>query len=496
MWGVRPVAVINVLEPGRKSAASLRQRGSTGSYVRLLVLSDALASLVAALVAYGLDPAGGDLSQLRVTGLRLAVVLMPPGWAAALWLRNAYDGRRVGSDPEAFRKIAGAAGVLAVSLAASAFLVDSTRLMRQIIIAIPLAAVLTTVGRRVAEAWYARSRADHVQRRVLLVGHARAVAGLSAALRPGRGPNLLLVGACLIGAVEPDEIEQVEQLPLKVLGDLSTVPEVARAAECDTVVLLASPELDNDALRSLTWQLQDRGVSLALVPILRRVATGRILMDTIGGMPLLHIRAPILSGPLRVCKTLVDRVVAALLLLALAPVMLGLAVLVRGTSAGPALFRQRRVGLDGREFTVLKFRTMVDDAERLRVHLEHLNEVGDGPLFKVRQDPRVTRVGAVLRRYSLDELPQLINVLTGDMSLIGPRPPLPSEVAAYTGDVGRRLAVKPGLTGLWQVSGRSTLSWADSVRLDLDYVENWSALLDAEILLRTTTAVVRGTGAF
>ena len=493
MWGVRPVAVINVLEPGRKSATSLRQRGSAGSYVRLLVFSDAVASLFAALVAYGLNPAGGDLSQLRVTGLRLAVVLMPPGWAAALWLRHAYDGRRVGSDPEALRKITGAAGVLAVSLAVCALMVDSTRLVRQLIIAIPLAALLTTVGRRVAEAWYSRTRADHVQRRVLLVGHARAVAGLSAALRPGRGPNLVLVGACLIGAVEPDE---VEQLPLKVLGDLSTVPEVARASECDTVVLLASPELDNDTLRSLTWKLQDHGVSLALVPILRRVATGRILMDTIGGMPLLHIRAPILNGPLRVCKELVDRVVAALMLLALAPVMLGLAALVRGTSAGPALFRQRRVGLDGREFTVLKFRTMVDDAERLRVHLEHLNEVGDGPLFKVREDPRVTRVGAVLRRYSLDELPQLINVLTGDMSLIGPRPPLPSEVAAYTGDVGRRLAVKPGLTGLWQVSGRSTLSWADSVRLDLDYVENWSALLDAEILLRTTTAVVRGTGAF
>jgi exopolysaccharide biosynthesis polyprenyl glycosylphosphotransferase len=458
-----------------------------------LVFADVAAALVAALVAYGVNPAGGDLSQLNVTGLRLAVALMPPGWAVALWLRHAYDGRRVGTDPEAFRKITGAAGFLAGLLAASALLVDSTRLMRQVIIAIPLAALLTVIGRRAAEAWYSRARAEHLQRRVLLVGHARAVAGLSAAVRPGRGPSPQFVGACLIGAVEPDEIEQ---LPLEVLGDLSTVPEVARSSRCDTVVLLASPELDGDTLRTLTWRLQDLDVNLALVPIIRRVATGRILMDTLGGMPLLHIRAPILSGPLRACKELVDRAAAAALLLMLSPLLLALSLLVRGTSAGPALFRQIRVGLDGREFTVLKFRTMVDDAEQLRVELEHLNEHGSGPLFKMRADPRITRVGAVLRRYSLDELPQLINVLTGDMSLIGPRPPLPSEVATYTGDVGRRLAVKPGLTGLWQVSGRSTLSWADSVRLDLDYVENWSAMLDAEILLRTTTAVVRGTGAF
>jgi exopolysaccharide biosynthesis polyprenyl glycosylphosphotransferase len=487
------VAVINALEPGRKTSAYPRQSGGAGGYVRLLIFSDAVASLVAALVAYGLHPEGGDLSQLHVTALRLAVVLMPPGWAVALWLRHAYDGRRAGADPEVFRKITGAAGVLAVVLAISALLVDSTRLMRQIIITIPLAAVLTSVGRHVAAAWYARKRADHGRRRVLIVGHARAVAGLCAAVHPGKGPNPLLVGACLVGPAEPEEIEQ---LPLKVLGDLGTVPDVARETGCDTVVLLASPELDADMLRSLTWRLQDHGVGIALVPIMRRVATGRILMDTIGGMPLLHIRAPTLSGPLRSFKGLVDRVAAALLLLLLAPFLLGLAVLVRATSAGPALFRQRRVGLEGREFTLLKFRTMVDDAERLRVDIEHLNERGDGPLFKMRRDPRVTRVGAVLRRYSLDELPQLVNVLTGDMSLIGPRPPLPSEVAAYTGDVHRRLAVKPGLTGLWQVSGRSTLSWADSVRLDLDYVENWSALLDAEILLRTTTAVVRGTGAF
>jgi exopolysaccharide biosynthesis polyprenyl glycosylphosphotransferase len=237
-------------------------------------------------------------------------------------------------------------------------------------------------------------------------------------------------------------------------------------------------------------------VDLAIVPMLVGVAAERISVDTVDGLPLLHIRAPILSGPLRVVKDAIERATAAALLVLLAPLMFALGVLVRATSPGPALFRQIRVGLDGAEFTCIKFRTMVADAERMREQLDHLNEKSDGVLFKIRRDPRITSVGRVLRKCSLDELPQLFNVLRGEMSLIGPRPPLPTEVAKYDDLVRRRLAVKPGITGLWQVSGRSMLSWDESVRLDLSYVENWSPRLDAEILLRTTSAVVRGTGAF
>jgi lipopolysaccharide/colanic/teichoic acid biosynthesis glycosyltransferase len=165
-------------------------------------------------------------------------------------------------------------------------------------------------------------------------------------------------------------------------------------------------------------------------------------------------------------------------------------------SPGRVLFRQQRVGRYGNHFTMLKFRTMRQDAEREQDLLAHLNHNSDGMLFKVREDPRVTRVGSVLRRYSLDELPQLLNVLSGDMSLVGPRPPLPAEVEGYTQEVKRRLLVKPGLTGLWQISGRSDLSWDDAVRLDLGYVDNWSLGLDLAILLRTGPAVVRGTGAY
>jgi exopolysaccharide biosynthesis polyprenyl glycosylphosphotransferase len=204
---------------------------------------------------------------------------------------------------------------------------------------------------------------------------------------------------------------------------------------------------------------------------------------------------PELRGMRRVAKGVLDRVGAAVVVLLLLPALIGIALTVRFTSRGPILFRQQRVGRDGRLFWMLKFRTMVDGAEGMLRELVAADE-GNGVLFKIRNDPRVTRVGRVLRRYSLDELPQLFNVLRGDMSLVGPRPPLSSEVEQYGLDMRRRFLVKPGLTGLWQISGRSDLSWGDSERLDLRYVENWSLALDLMILWKTFGAVRRGSGAY
>jgi exopolysaccharide biosynthesis polyprenyl glycosylphosphotransferase len=207
------------------------------------------------------------------------------------------------------------------------------------------------------------------------------------------------------------------------------------------------------------------------------------------------VEHPEFDGTKRLAKTVFDRLVAGAALLLLAPPLLAIALLIRLTSEGPALFCQTRVGKGGKEFLVVKFRTMVVDAERLRGALLNSNEF-DGVLFKIRNDPRITRVGGFLRRYSLDELPQLLNVLRGEMSLVGPRPPLPQEVAEYGADVRRRLVVKPGMTGLWQVSGRSDLTWEESVRLDLRYVENWSLILDLQILWKTWSVVTRGEGAY
>jgi exopolysaccharide biosynthesis polyprenyl glycosylphosphotransferase len=212
-------------------------------------------------------------------------------------------------------------------------------------------------------------------------------------------------------------------------------------------------------------------------------------------MPLLHVEEPTFAGPERILKAGMDRFLAALGLLLLSPLFLAIAVAIRLDTPGPTFFRQGRIGLGGRRFAIVKFRTMVVDAEAQRHSLHDRNEA-DGLLFKLRADPRVTRVGRVLRRWSVDELPQLWNVLRGEMSLVGPRPPLPTEVEQYEHHVSRRLLVKPGMTGLWQVSGRADLEWDEAVRLDLYYVDHWSPTMDLAIIFRTFSAVTKGSGAY
>jgi exopolysaccharide biosynthesis polyprenyl glycosylphosphotransferase len=248
-------------------------------------------------------------------------------------------------------------------------------------------------------------------------------------------------------------------------------------------------------LRDLAWELEKTGTDLCVAPALLDVAGPRTTIRPVAGLPLLHMDHPEFTGIRRVVKAAFDRATAGAALLFLSPLFLLIIAVIRLSDRGPGLFRQTRVGRNGRAFTVYKFRTMVVDAEERKTHLAGLNE-SDGVLFKMRRDPRVTMVGGWLRRWSLDELPQLINVLIGDMSMVGPRPALPQEAALYGDHVRRRLAVKPGMTGLWQVNGRSDLSWDESVRLDLRYVENWSFMLDLQILWKTTAAVLHGSGAY
>jgi exopolysaccharide biosynthesis polyprenyl glycosylphosphotransferase len=261
--------------------------------------------------------------------------------------------------------------------------------------------------------------------------------------------------------------------------------------------VLSCPEIDGVELRRLAWQLERDSIDLVVASTLVDVAGDRTTIRPIDGVPLLHVEHPRLKGGRRLVKAVFDRVGALVLLTLLAPPMLIIAALVRFAPGerGPVIFRQQRVGKDGRPFVLFKFRSMYVDAEARLAELREHNETAAG-LFKIRKDPRVTRVGRWLRRLSLDELPQLLNVLRGEMSLVGPRPPLPSEVAKYPADMRRRLVVKPGLTGLWQVSGRSDLSWEDTIRLDLTYVENWSLAMDLAILARTLGAVIRSAGAY
>jgi exopolysaccharide biosynthesis polyprenyl glycosylphosphotransferase len=247
-------------------------------------------------------------------------------------------------------------------------------------------------------------------------------------------------------------------------------------------------------LHELAWDLEGSGVDLVVHPGLMEVSGPRLHVSPVDGLPLLRLTEPTFTGIPRLVKAAMDILGAILLILVLAPLLVTIYLAVR-VDGGPALFRQTRIGKDGQPFRMLKYRTMVVGAERLQASLNGRNE-GHGPLFKIKNDPRVTAVGGWLRKYSLDELPQLFNVLLGSMSLVGPRPPLPSEVACYARDAQRKLLVKPGLTGLWQISGRSDLSWEESLRLDLRYVENWTLALDGLILWKTIKAVISGDGAY
>jgi len=334
-------------------------------------------------------------------------------------------------------------------------------------------------------------------RRVLVVGEAAAVDGLLARLGVRTDDEYVVVGSCVIGDGTTDPaLPATVRLPLDGReGDADVVLRCAADLGADLVFVAPGQWMSGERLRRLTWALHDNGLDLAVVPGLIGVSRQRVRLSGTAGLTVLHIAPAARHGLPVLLKRTTDAVGALVLTVLLAPLLLAVAAAVRLSSPGPVIYRQVRVGRDLVPFRMWKFRTMVDSADRMREELESANE-HDGAMFKMRRDPRVTRLGRFLRRYSLDELPQLYNVLAGHMSLVGPRPPLPEEVERYDDTELRRLSVKPGITGLWQVSGRSDLSWDETVALDLSYVDNWSYLRDIDVLARTFRAVVSGRGAY
>jgi exopolysaccharide biosynthesis polyprenyl glycosylphosphotransferase len=328
--------------------------------------------------------------------------------------------------------------------------------------------------------------------RLVVVGSAGQVLDAATEIARPRSPRWQVVGACL--SVHARAGDSVVELDMPTT-DTSRVAELARSVDAAGVLVLPTAGLSAVELRRLSWELERDGRHFLLDTGLLDVDRRRTAVLREGGLDVVHVRPAVRRGAAPAVKAVLDRLGSAVLILLLAPLMLAVAVWIRLDSAGPALFTQVRVGRDGRAFTIYKFRTMTTDAEAVKQALAVENE-SDAVLFKIRRDPRITRAGRVLRKYSLDELPQLFNVALGQMSLVGPRPALPQEVSAYDHDPRRRLAVKPGITGLWQVSGRSDLSWEETVRRDVEYVDNWSMALDLAILWRTIGAVVLHRGAY
>ncbi|MEP7036176.1 MAG: sugar transferase [Dermatophilaceae bacterium] len=422
-------------------------------------------------------------------------ILVLPAWVLAIYLAHGYERRFLGVGTEEYRAVVRAAvGLLAtIALVSYAMKVDIAR--GYVVLVCPGLLVMGLFGRHRLRRWLQaqRSRGRGMQR-TLVIGRADSAASMIREITRNTADGMQVIGACVSAAgTEWDGTNEIEGVA--VVGRPDQAISVVDDLAVEVVAVSSDPDLSGHLLRRLGWALDERQVDLIVSPGIVEVAGPRLSIRPAAGLSLLHVERPVNRGGRVMTKALVDRVLGTCLILLGLPVLTVVAVAVWFGSPGPVLFKQRRIGARGEPFNMLKFRTMVVDAED---QLESLADGHDGNevLFKKRDDPRVTKVGRLLRRYSLDELPQLFNVVRGDMSLVGPRPPLPTEVERYESDAVRRLRVKPGLTGLWQVSGRSNLSWEESLRLDLRYVDNWSLVLDLQILLRTARAVLGGIGAY
>jgi len=463
-------------------------RAWTTAYLRRAALADCACALTAGAAAAQIRFSGERHLPLTYFGFTCA---LPVLWWAAVLLAGGYDSRFIGLGSDEFRRVLNAAVSLIAAVAIFSYFGKLDLARGYMTVALPSAAALDLAARHALRKRLHRRRSRGLcTRRVVAVGHAGAVADLVTTLRRDKYHGLSVVAACLAGPAEPDEVAGVP-----VAGHLNGITAAVGFYGADTVAVLACPEMDGRRLRELAWGLEKTGTDLCVAPALLDVAGPRTTIRPVAGLPLLHVDHAELDGGKQVVKGLFDKACAAAALLVLAPLFGAIALAITVTDRGPVFFRQTRIGKDGRTFTVYKFRTMVVDAEQRKAQLTSRNEA-EGLLFKIRRDPRVTRPGTWLRRWSLDELPQLLNVLFGDMSLVGPRPALPEEAARYGDHMRRRLAVKPGITGLWQVSGRSDLPWEEAERLDLRYVENWSLALDLQILWKTGSAVFRGSGAY
>jgi exopolysaccharide biosynthesis polyprenyl glycosylphosphotransferase len=470
-------------------------------YLMLVAASDAVVGGIAAAV-----PA--SISNTLSWGHRVALICLVGliVWPTAIAVCRGYRRNRIGigfDEPGAVMR-AGMVVVVAVALPAGLMAVPSGALDPSGALALKLYAVLKLVAtgtpfavllslvvrflaRKVLHQLQSRGRS---LRHVLVVGSFAAAQQLSERIRREPDAGMKVIGVCL----PPSELPRPVIDGIPVLGNLSQAPAVVRTMGCDAVAVTSDDATRYSYLRELAWSLEGAGVELLVDPGLVEVAGPRMHIRPLMGFPLLHVEEPTFTGWRWVVKRVSDLVLTAIGLVIISPVMLIIAAVIKLQDGGPVIFRQARIGREGKPFTMLKFRSMVVDAEARKLELMVHNE-GKGGLFKLSRDPRVTRFGQFLRSFSLDELPQLFNVLGGSMSLVGPRPHLASELAQMPSEASRRSLVTPGLTGLWQVSGRSDLEGEDAIRLDLRYVENWSLSLDLQILWKTLSAVVAKSGA-
>ncbi|MCU1558921.1 MAG: sugar transferase [Microbacteriaceae bacterium] len=476
-----------IRHPAIAAVGTARNRANWASRYRARLVATDIVIVVLAMSSSILVPhATGN--QLRLPFIALGCAL----WLSALAVFESRNSRTIGTGATEYKAIIDATLVFLGVLVIAALLFDTNVRRSDVIPALPLGLGLLLLGRWGWRQWLRRERtAGRSLSRVVLVGSPGTIAHTASQL--SRHPD---AGYLVVGSIVPDHLVDGEA---DETGDerlFENLVSVLRLEDADTVMVTSSDQLTPQRMRRLSWQLERGSHRLVITPSLTDVAGSRIQTQPVAGLPLIHIEAPNYTGVQRLVKRIVDIVGSSLLLAIFAPALLMIALLIKSTSQGPVFYVQERIGRSTQPFGILKFRSMIVDADAALAALLATQGTEGTPLFKIQSDPRLTPIGAILRRFSLDELPQLVNVLRGEMSLVGPRPQRPAEVALYDNTARRRLAVRPGMTGLWQVSGRSRLGWDESLRLDLYYIENWSLTADLMILWRTFKAVVSSDGAY
>lgn len=487
--------MVQARSPRSKSAHRKRQR----RLVRYVLATDALALAIAITVAhvtrYGLLPVPGNIlthPRLVVSSLALYVV-----WMMALSIGRTRSPKILDAGANQYQAVARASFNVFACIAIVALVIRANPSRLFIGIAGILGVCLLFLSRRIWRTWILKRRSHgSFLANALVIGGVRSAQDIMRRFIADPVHGLRVVGVWV-----PDRVAgrreriHVGDVDVPVLGTETGLVEALSVDVVDTVVVTDTEHLGHDGMRELAWALEGHDVDLLVAPNVVDVAGPRVHLDAHGNMPLMYLSGPSYSRARSIRRAVFDRSFALLVLVGASPVLLLAALAIRLTSKGPIFYRSERIGTHGVPFEMFKFRTMVLDADQVREELVKHN-IGAGPLFKIRDDPRVTPIGRILRRFSIDEIPQFYNVLRGDMSVVGPRPPLRCEVDTYDETVMRRLLIKQGITGLWQVSGRSDLSWEDSVRLDIDYVENWSTLRDLQIIAQTARAVLRRDGAY
>lgn len=475
-------------QPEVPASPSSFTRWSTRYTVRLMLL-DAVVGTLAVLAAF---TGFATVPPFDTWKMVLLVLGAGAAWPIAVGASRGYERTKIGVGGDEMRAVLRAVVLGVAAGAVPSAVTGNYGVVAVCTVATPLAGLGSLALRFAArKQLHLQQRQGKNIRKVIVVGSAYAAADLQTVLTREPHAGMRVLGVCVPRA----DIGRARDAGLAVIGDLEQVPALIRTYGADAVAVTGGEATRNNYLRELSWALEGAGVELLVHPGLVEIAGPRMHIRPYVGLPLLHIEQPHFTGWRRLLKRATDLMLTGVGLVVISPLLAVIAAAVKLGDGGPVIFRQTRVGLDGTTFTMYKFRSMHVDAEaklaELRARNPHI-----GLLFKMEDDPRITSVGRLLRKFSLDELPQLFNVLGGTMSLVGPRPPLQSEVDGYEDHARRRLLVTPGLTGLWQVSGRSLLSWEETVRLDLRYVENWTLTLDLLILWKTLFAVVAKKGAF